>query len=110
MPGWVGPLLAVAGGAISAVGLPGTVRFYRRFFEALRSRPADRREATIQRLDILASGSAHLIVEGVGVTLILGGVVMTSAQPPSLVFVGVVLTLAAASSALTLRWAVRRLR
>jgi hypothetical protein len=110
VPAWTANALTVAGTVIATAGFVLTARFFVRYLKARGSLPGDRKEAARAQLRMLASGSTHLIVEGIGVTMLFAGTVMTYKLPAWLVLCGVALTLAAVSSAITLRWAARRLR
>src|ERR671937_477186 len=76
VPAWTANALTVAGTVIATAGFVLTARFFVRYLKARGSLPGDRKEAARAQLRMLASGSTHLIVEGIGVTMLFAGTVM----------------------------------
>lgn len=109
MPAWTADALILIGGAISTVELAWMLRHLVRLRRARRAAPPDPKAAAVARLEAAISASSHAIVEGFGVTLMFAGLAMSARVPPVAMLSGVLLVMASASSALTLRWVRRRL-
>jgi hypothetical protein len=106
---WVGHGLFVVGSVLDLFALIRTSRLYLQLFRLRSSNTADRKAAAIERLKTIYKLSLDVMVAGVGFALLVAGLALTNSNLALwLALAGVVMFLAAALSAFTIRNLVRR--
>ena len=110
MGSWLPDGLFVAGGLLFLLGMIRVGRLYPGLIRTMRSPATDRRAASLRRLEVAYTASKEAIVAGLGLTLNLSGLVLSSKTPAWVVWSGIVLTAASVLNVFTLRYVIRRQR